>query len=43
MIEPQLLPGKYYLKLVVYDWQTSERLTLRDGSDHLELGTFQID
>jgi hypothetical protein len=42
-IEPHLLPGKYHLRLLLYDWQTLKRLTLSDGSDYLDLGSFQID
>jgi hypothetical protein len=34
-----LAPGQYQVALVVYDWQTGERLRLPDGSDHLVLKT----
>ena len=29
--------GTYQLELVVYDWQTGQRLSLNDGTDHLVL------
>jgi hypothetical protein len=41
-ISPRLSPGSYRLALVVYNWQTNERLPLPDGADHLELGTVQV-
>ncbi|MEO8612968.1 MAG: glycosyltransferase family 39 protein [Chloroflexota bacterium] len=37
-----LLPGEYSLSLIVYDWQTSERLLLPNGLDDLFLQTIQI-
>ncbi len=41
-LPPQLPAGEYTLSLIVYNWQTSERLLLRNGFDHLELKTIQI-
>jgi hypothetical protein len=42
-LSPSLSPGSYQLSLLVYDWQTNERLLLPDGTDHLELGTIHFD
>jgi hypothetical protein len=40
---PGNLPsGDYQLELVVYDWQTNERLALADGADHLTLDVVTI-
>jgi hypothetical protein len=40
---PSGLPaGQYQLEMVVYDWQTNERLTLADSTDHLVLDTIKI-
>jgi hypothetical protein len=41
-LPPGLPPGTYTLELVVYNWQTNERLTLPDGSDHLHLEILNI-
>jgi hypothetical protein len=35
-------PGSYDLDLIVYNWQTGQRLTLPDGSDHLSLNTITV-
>jgi 4-amino-4-deoxy-L-arabinose transferase-like glycosyltransferase len=37
-----LSSGDYRLSLIVYDWQTGERLRLLDGTDRLELETIHI-
>jgi uncharacterized membrane protein len=37
-----LFPGDYQLAVVVYDWQTGERLRLADGTDHLTLETIKV-
>ncbi|MEO8612578.1 MAG: glycosyltransferase family 39 protein [Chloroflexota bacterium] len=34
--------GDYQLEMVVYDWQTNQRLLLMDGSDHLTLNVVTI-
>lgn len=42
ILPPGLLAGQYQLDMIVYDWQTNERLTLADGSDQLHLDTITI-
>jgi 4-amino-4-deoxy-L-arabinose transferase-like glycosyltransferase len=37
-----LSAGQYQLDMIVYDWQTGERLTLADGGDHLSLDSIMI-
>ena len=40
---PSNLPaGDYQLEMLVYDWQTNERLLLADGTDHLTLDVVTI-
>jgi len=34
--------GDYQLELIVYDWQTGERLLLADGNDHLVIEQVQV-
>ncbi len=37
-----VVPGSYQLDLIVYNWQTGQRLTLPDGLDHLSLKTITV-
>ncbi len=41
-LPPDLPAGSYHLVLVVYNWQTNQRLTLSDGSDSLPLDTIVL-
>jgi len=41
-LPPALPSGDYQLVLVVYDWQTGERLLLEDGLDYLLLQTITL-
>ncbi|HEX2905462.1 MAG TPA: glycosyltransferase family 39 protein, partial [Phototrophicaceae bacterium] len=42
ILPADLPPGDYRLTLIVYDWQTGERLLLADGSDTLLLDTINF-
>ena len=37
-----IAPGQYQLELIVYDWQTGNRLLQADGADHLLLDPISI-
>lgn len=37
-----LSPGTYQLSLVVYDWQSGQRLLMPDGSDNLLLDSVTV-
>jgi hypothetical protein len=37
-----IAPGTYQLDLIVYNWQTGQRLALPDGSDHLSLNAITV-
>ena len=37
-----IAPGQYQLELIVYDWQTGNRLLQADGADHLILESVSI-
>lgn len=41
-LPPDLPAGTYHLALVVYDWQTNQRLLLPDGSDNLPLDSITL-
>lgn len=42
ILPANLAPGIYQLALVVYDWQTGERLRLADSADYLALDTLTL-
>ncbi len=41
-LPPTITAGTYQLELIVYDWQTGDRLLQADGADHLTLESINI-
>jgi hypothetical protein len=42
-VPPNLPPGEYYLRLVVYNWQTGERFALDESGDMLDLAVITVE